>query len=219
MNIRKIVDLSIPITSATPIYPGDPVPDIKPAAEIERDGYQVTSLAIGSHTGTHVDAPFHFQKHGERIDQSSLTKFMGRGVVLNVSDKQPGEEISLKDVSNQIDQIKAGDIVLFHTGWSQYLGTDLYFNHPYLSPKLIYPLLNKGATTFFIDALNVDPPDGLAFPVHEAITELNGIIGENFCNFDQVDFPDPWIIALPLKLKDLDGSPVRAVAIDMVKQI
>lgn len=203
------------MTADTPIYPGDPVPDIKPAAELDKDGYQVTALSIGSHTGTHVDAPFHFQKQGERIDESSLTKFMGPGVVLDVTGKQPGEEIILQDVAESLDQIRAGDIVLFHTGWPQYLGTDTYYHHPYLSVKIINRLLDKGVTTFFIDALNVDPPDGSAFPVHEAITSVNGIIGENFCNFDQIDFANPLIIAFPLRLQGLDGSPVRAVAVEM----
>lgn len=215
MLIKRIVDLSIPITESTPIYPGDPAPDIKPAAELDKDGYQVTSLNIGSHTGTHVDAPFHFQKEGERIDQSSLTKFMGRGIVLDVTGKQPGEEITLQDVENQIDGVAKGDIVLFHTGWTQYIGSETYFNHPYLSTEIINILLNKGVTTFFIDALNVDPPDGSSFLVHEAITGVNGIIGENFCNFDKIDFPNPLIVALPLRLEGLDGSPVRAVAVEM----
>lgn len=213
--IKKIVDLSIPISIETPIYPGDPVPAIRPAAELGKDGFQVTSISIGSHTGTHVDAPFHFQKSGERIDESSLAKFIGRGVVLDFTNKEPGEMISFKDAEEQINQVSPGDIVLFHTGWSKYLGKEDYYNHPYLSVEVVHALLSKGVKTFFIDALNVDPPDGSSFLVHEAITKVNGIIGENFSNFDQIDFKNPWIIALPLRLKGLDGSPVRAIAIDM----
>ena len=215
MNFKQIIDLSIPITSATPIYPGDPKPDIHPAAELDKDGYQVTQLNIGSHTGTHVDAPFHFQKEGERIDQSSLTKFMAPGLVIDVTGKEPGEEITMSDVQDQIEQVIPGTIVLFHTGWSKHAESELYFRHPYLSVDIINDLLEKGVTTFFIDALNVDPPDGSAFPVHEAITSVNGIIGENFCNFEKIDFDNPLIIALPLKLEGLDGSPVRAVAVEV----
>ncbi|TLS38729.1 cyclase family protein [Pseudalkalibacillus caeni] len=205
----------MPITTETPVYPGDPVPNITPAAELAKDGYQVTSLNIGSHTGTHVDAPYHFQQEGDRIDESDLVKFMGRGVVLDVRGKKPGEEITFADVAEQLENIRSENIVLFQTGWSQFIGTETYFNHPYLSVEIITHLLEKGVRTFFIDALNVDPPDGSAFPVHDAITGVNGIIGENFCNFDKIDFPDPLIIALPLKLQGLDGSPVRAVAVEM----
>ncbi|MCA0172183.1 cyclase family protein [Bacillus sp. RAR_GA_16] len=216
MKFKQIIDLSIPITLETPIYPGDPKPDIHPAAELDKDGYQVTQLNIGSHTGTHVDAPFHFQKEGERIDQSSLTKFMAPGLVIDVTGKEPGEEIRMSDVEDQIEHVAPGTIVLFHTGWSKHAGSETYFNHPYLSVTIINDLLKKGVTTFFIDALNVDPPDGTAFPVHEAITSVNGIIGENFCNFDKIEFENPLIIALPLKLEGLDGSPVRAVAVEVI---
>ncbi|WP_347548578.1 cyclase family protein [Pseudalkalibacillus hwajinpoensis] len=215
MNFKQIIDLSILINSETPIYPGDPKPDIHPAAELDKDGYQVTQLYIGSHTGTHVDAPFHFQKEGERIDQSSLTKFMAPGLVIDVTGKKPAEQITMDDVADQIESVVPGTIVLFHTGWSKHIGTETYFEHPYLSVDIINSLLDKGVTTFFIDALNVDPPDGSAFPVHEAITSVNGIIGENFCNFDQINFASPLIIALPLKLEGLDGSPVRAVAVEV----
>ncbi|MDQ0482538.1 cyclase family protein [Guptibacillus hwajinpoensis] len=215
MNFKKIIDLSIPITNETPVYPGDPKPDIHPAAELDQDGYQVTQLNIGSHTGTHVDAPFHFQKEGERIDQSSLTKFMAPGLVIDVTGKAPAQQITMDDVADQIESVVPGTIVLFHTGWAKHIGTETYFEHPYLSVDIINSLLDKGVTTFFIDALNVDPPDGSDFPVHEAITSVNGIIGENFCNFDQIDFANPLIISLPLKLEGLDGSPVRAVAVEV----
>ncbi|MDP4552598.1 cyclase family protein [Alkalihalobacillus macyae] len=215
MNFKQIIDLSIPINNETPAYPGDPKPNIHPAAEIDKDGYQVTQLNIGSHTGTHVDAPFHFQKEGERIDQSTLTKFMAPGLVIDVTGKAPAEQITMDDVAEQIESVVPGTIVLFHTGWAKHIGTETYFEHPYLSVDIINSLLDKGVTTFFIDALNVDPPDGSAFPVHEAITLVNGIIGENFCNFDQIDFANPLIIALPLKLEGLDGSPVRAIAVEV----
>ncbi|WP_408008203.1 cyclase family protein [Pseudalkalibacillus sp. A8] len=213
MLIKKIVDLSIPITSDTPIYPGDPKPTIKTAAEIDKHGYQVSEILFGSHTGTHVDAPFHFQKNGEKIDQSDLFKFIGNGVVIDVTGKHSGEEIGFTDVEKDLDELDKGKIALFHTGWSKYLGSEKYFQHPYVGATVIELLIDRGVRTFFIDALNVDPPNGSTFSAHEAITSVNGIIGENFCNFEEIDFPDPLIIALPLRFTGLDGSPVRAVAV------
>ncbi|MDO6657760.1 cyclase family protein [Anaerobacillus sp. 1_MG-2023] len=215
MNFKKIIDLSIPVNNDTPVFPGDPKPNIYPVAEHDKDGYQVTQMNIGTHTGTHLDAPFHFQKDGDPIDQSSLMKVMGPGHVIDVTGKEPGEQITLNDVAHQIDSIVPGTIALFHTGWSKHLRTQTYFNYPYLSVEIINTLLEKGVTTFFVDALNVDQPGGSTFPVHEAITSNNGIIGENLCNLDQIDFENPLIIALPLKLEGLDGSPVRAVAVEV----
>ncbi|MCQ6267816.1 cyclase family protein [Fictibacillus sp. WQ 8-8] len=213
--IKQMIDLSIPIATDTPIYPGDPKPQIKPATEIDKDGYQVSEILFGSHTGTHVDAPFHFQKNGQTIDQSDLMNFLGTGLVIDVTGKDDGEKIDMSDVEKDLARLEDEKIVLFHTGWSAYRGTEKYFRHPYICVKVIERLLEMGIRTFFIDALNIDPPDGTAFPAHEAITGVNGIIGENFCSFDQIDFPKPLIIALPLRLTGLDGSPVRAVAIEL----
>lgn len=215
MNIKKIIDLSIPVHNETPVFPGDPKPNIYPVAEHDKDGYQVTQMNICTHTGTHLDAPFHFQKQGDAIDQLNLTNVMGPGRVIDVTGKEPGEQITFSDVADQIESILPGTIALFHTGWSKLIGSETYFNYPYLSVDVINALLEKGVTTFFIDALNVDQPGASNFPIHEAISSKNGIIGENFCNLDQIDFENPLIIALPLKLEGLDGSPVRAVAVEV----
>jgi kynurenine formamidase len=214
MNIKKIVDLSMPITSQTPVYPGDPNPHIEPAATFAENSYHVSRLVLGSHTGTHVDAPFHFREDGLRIDEVPLTYFLGKGIVIDVTEKNDGEAVTLDDVNAYLPRLEPGKIVLFHTGWSQYARTERYFRHPYIAIDVIQAMLERGIRTFFIDALNIDPPDGSSFPVHEAITAVNGVIGENFTNFDKIDFTDPYIIALPLYLQESDGSPVRAVAVE-----
>ncbi|HZG59208.1 MAG TPA: cyclase family protein [Anoxybacillus sp.] len=216
MKIKKIVDLSMPITPQTPIYPGDPKPDIEPITTFHQEGYHVSRLTLGSHTGTHVDAPFHFRQDGERIDEVPLSKFIGKGVVINVTDKEECQAITVDDVKPYLNKLTPGVIALFHTGWSKYVSEDKYFRHPYISIEVVQAMIDRGIRTFFIDALNIDPPDGSAFPAHEAITSVNGVIGENFINFEKIDFADPYIIAFPLCLPGVDGSPVRAVAVEFV---
>lgn len=216
MKYTKIVDLTIPLTNNTPIYPGDPVPLIQQAASISQDGYNVSTLELGSHTGTHVDAPYHIISEGNRMDEAPLEQFMGEGVVIDVRGKKAGTAITLSDIEPFLTKVNPGIIVLFHTGWSHYTDSEEYYNHPYIELEVIETLLKQGVHTFFIDALNIDPPDGSSFLCHEAITAANGIIGENFTNFDQIDFEHPFIIALPLKLAGIDGSPVRAVALKTV---
>ncbi|WP_425389013.1 cyclase family protein [Domibacillus iocasae] len=216
--IQKIIDLSIPVTAQTPVYPGDPKPAVHPAAQIERDGYNVSSLQMGSHTGTHVDAPFHFNQHGKTIDQIPLSQVMGEGLVLDVTGKEAGEEITMEDVKHYEKQIRPGLIILFYTGWSRYIGNELYFQHPYISPAVIEWLLDKGISTFFIDAINIDPPDGSSFKCHELIMGADGVIGENFTHFEEITFLRPFIICLPLLMPGLDGSPVRAAALEWVSE-
>lgn len=213
MNIKKLIDLSMPLTSQTPVYPGDPKPHLEPIATFSADGYHVSRLVLGSHSGTHVDAPFHFCEHGWRLDDVPLTYFLGRGVVIDATGKTEGEAVTMTDAAVYMPKLSPGTIVLFHTGWSSYVGTERYFRHPYVAPDVIEAMLERGVRTFFIDALNIDPPDGSSFRAHELILGANGVIGENFANFDQIDFDDPYIIALPLSLPGCDGSPVRAVAV------
>ncbi|WJP99076.1 cyclase family protein [Geobacillus stearothermophilus] len=213
MIIQKLIDLTMPITAQTPVYPGDPKPKIEPAATFAQDGYHVSRLVLGSHSGTHVDAPFHFCEHGWRLDDVPLTYFLGRGAVINATGKAEGEAVTMADAAPYIPKLSPGTIVLFHTGWSQYAGTKRYFSHPYVAPEVIEAMLGRGVRTFFIDALNIDPPDGSSFHAHELILGANGVIGENFVNFERIDFDDPYIIALPLSLPGCDGSPVRAVAV------
>jgi kynurenine formamidase len=216
-EVVDIVDLSMEIKGDTPVYPGDPIPKIKSAANISEDGYNVSHLDIGSHTGTHVDAPFHFQEKGLMIDEIDLNRFVGNGIIIDVTHKLEKEAIMLDDVAGYLPKIKSGTIVLFKTGWSKYANEKRYFDHPYIHLEVINKLLESGVRTFLIDALNIDPPDGSSFAGHDAITNVNGIIGENLTNLEAIDFLDPFIMALPLKLKGGDGSPVRAVAIRFKK--
>ncbi|RST77612.1 cyclase family protein [Siminovitchia acidinfaciens] len=215
MEFKRIVDLTLPLDNNIPIFPGDPEPNVRPATTIEKHGYNTSHLDIGSHTGTHVDAPFHFRKEGKTIDRLPLESFIGEGVLIPATNKKSGEAITVEDAAPYFDKLGPGKVVLFHTGWTKYLEEEEYFNHPYVDIEVIVKMLELGVRTFFIDALNIDPPNGEQFPAHEAITVVNGIIGENFTNFDQITFNKPLIIALPLKVANGDGSPVRAVAMEI----
>lgn len=215
MKVKKIIDLTIPISDKTPIYPGDPTPSITRIKNFDPDGYHLSLLKMGAHTGTHVDAPYHFFEDGKKISEIPLQQFMGRGILFDVRGKEKARAITLEDVKEKIEKSSEDDIALFLTGWSEHLGTDLYFEHPYLDSALIQDLLGRGIKTFFIDALSIDPPDGSSFAGHDAILGANGVIGENLTNLEKIDFVNPLIVALPLKIDDCDGSPVRAVAIEL----
>jgi len=215
MKIKKIIDLTYPINEKTPIFPTDPEISVKPWSTFEKDGYSVHSIRFGSHSGTHVDSPFHFFADAPTIDQMPLERFIGTGVLFDVRRKEKGEAITLEDVKNHLEELAPGKIALFMTGWNQYAGSPLYFHHPYLDPALVDEILAKGVRAVFIDALSIDPPDNRSFYGHEKILGVSGVIAENLTNLEQIDFPEPLIIALPLKLQGVDGSSVRAVAIEM----
>lgn len=220
MKIVRVVDLSHSINAQTQVYPGDPEPRLAIHATIAKDGFNLLSLQMGSQTGTHVDAPYHFDESTEKIDELPLERFLGRGVLLRATGLAPRSEITWELIEAEAQQLRPGDVALIHTGWSKHFGTQEYFNHPYLSAEACQQLLDKGVLVFGIDAINIDetPNDdnpGVGFPCHHLIAKRAGVISENLCNFDEITFLDPLISLLPLKLEGADGAPVRAVAIQV----
>ena len=220
MKIIRVVDLSHPVTEATQVYPGDPVPHLEQHSTIEKDGFNLVSITMGSQSGTHVDAPFHFDESGKRIDELDLQLFVGPAVVLDCGDLSSREEITIESLGDQLKQIQPGDIALFKTRWSRFYGTDEYFNNPYLNAELVEHLINLGVLTFGLDAINIDEtPDeshaGVGFPAHHIIASAGGVICENLTNLDAIDFDRPFVSLLPMKFIAIDGAPVRAVAMEV----
>jgi len=83
MHLNDVIDLSVPRGASTALYPGDPAVVLRPHATIERDGYNLLELSLGSQSGTHVDAPFHFLESGARVDELPLERFAGPAVIVD----------------------------------------------------------------------------------------------------------------------------------------
>lgn len=220
MEIVRVIDLSRAITAETVVYPGDPVPHIAQHATIAKDGFNLVSVQMGSQSGTHVDAPFHFDNDTETIDEIPLQRFVGRGVVLRCDGVGARERITLDSVRSDAERARAGDIVLVHTGWAKHYGDPAYFDNPYLDAELVSFLLDRDVRTIGLDALNIDetPDDdhpGVGFPAHHLIAKVGGVICENLCNLESIDFADPLVSLLPMKFVGIDGAPVRAVAMEV----
>ncbi len=213
MKIKKIVDLSQQIHEQTQVYPGDPQPDFQPIATIERDGYNLLQVCMGSQSGTHADAPYHFAKEGKTIEECDLSLFVGEGIIIPVLGKQPREPITLEEICPYLSQMTPGKIVVLHTGWSDYNGTDQYFSHPYLSVEAAQAMLDRGIRTFALDTISIDDTGSNEYPVHHMIARDGGVIIENLTNLAAIDFPQPFFSLLPIKLSGADGAPMRAVAI------
>jgi kynurenine formamidase len=213
-----VIDLSVPLDAATQTYPGDPAVRLTQHATIERDGFNLMAVAMGSQSGTNVDAPFHFDATGARIDEVPLELFVGTGVLIDARGKGPREQITVADV--EPGAWSPGRIAVLHTGWSAHYGTPAYFDHPYLSAEACAWLLERGVRTICLDTLNIDetPDDahpGVGFPCHLLVAAIGGIVVENLTNLEAVDFGEPLISVLPLRLTGADGGPTRAVAIDL----
>lgn len=221
MRVQRIVDLSVPVDAGTVVYPGDPAPRLSVHSTIERDGFNLLDVTMGSQSGTHVDAPYHFEEEASPIDGVDLNLFMGPAVVVDATGLGPRGVIDREHVRPVVDRLGPGVIVLLHTGWSRHYGEPAYFEHPYLDADACAWMLELGVRAFCVDAINLDetPDDGhpgVGFPVHHLIARAGGIIGENFTNLERVDWDDLFVCCLPIALTGADGAPVRAVALQLV---
>ncbi len=211
----RVVDLSHPLNDATPIYPGDPAPHIFTATTVAGEGYNLSHVHIGTQTGTHIDAPFHFRDDGATIDRMALDMTVGPAVVVAVPDKQPGETITLADLEAHRASLRPGIIALFCTGWYSHAGTETFFRHPYLEASAGHALLDAGVTTIAIDTLNADFTGGEEFPIHEMFAAAGGLIAENLAGTAALTAGvEPLLLLLPLNIVGCDGAPVRAVALE-----
>lgn len=218
MRVTRLVDLSVPVDAGTQVFPGDPVFTSHPHATVASDGFAVQAISMGSQTGTHVDAPFHFDPDGARIDQLDLGLFAGPGLLLDVRGRAPRSRLTWADLGEPA--VDPGTVVLLRTGWSAHYGTPAYFDHPFLDADAARRLLDAGVRTIGLDAPNLDltPTDddpGEGYPVHHLVAAVGGVICENLTALDAVDFPDPFVSLLPLRLTGADGAPVRAVAMEL----
>ena len=223
MKINRLVDLSVVVGGATQVYPGDPVPEFAVHATIAQDGFNLLRVQLGSQTGTHVDAPYHFVETAPRIDAIPLDRFVGTGVIVDATGLGPRGRITWEHLAPVAHLLAPGAIVLLKTGWSAHYGTETYFENPFLDAGACRHMIDAGVRTFGIDAMNIDEtPDGAhpgeGFPVHHLIAAVDGIIAENLTNLAAIDFDDPFISLLPLAFEGADGAPVRAVAMQVESQ-
>lgn len=207
-------DLSHPIADGMMVYPGDPGVHLAPALELERDGAAVTALELGSHTGTHVDAPSHTVAGGRTMADVSLDELVGDALVLHLDGAVgDGETYGLDEFGDLPERVPA--IVVVDTGWWRHFGTERALRHPSLAPHAARELVARGMRVLAVDTLSPDPTDAAgttSFPVHEVVLGGDGLIVENVAALEGV--PSRVRIGFfPLRLGG-DGAPVRAVAFD-----
>ena len=185
-----IVDLSMPLSDETPVYPDDPPISVRLWAVIDRDGYYMNVLKMGEHSGTHVDAPAHFIPGGKTIDEMPLESFIGEGIVIDVRNGEG--KVGLEEIP---DDTYYGKIVLFLTEGRE------------LSPEVALFLVAEGVKAIGTDAMSIGDEAvhrillSEEVPIFENLTNLEKLLGKNFT-----------FLAFPLKIEGGSGSPVRAVA-------
>lgn len=215
MHGRELVDLSHPLsTSHISIYPDDPPFSCVPHASIASDGCNVRRISLGSHTGTHIDAPSHFIPDGASIDQLPLSLLTGPVVLVDLTHKKDREPITWDaDIAAYSDQLKPGTILLLHTGYSQYWSTPKYIAHPYLTRDAAERIIQAGVKVIGIDAFSPDETSASSdYAAHHIILGAGGVIAENLTNLEALRGRSAVVCLFPLNVDGSDGAPVRAHA-------
>ena len=210
----KVIDLTQTIEERMPVYPGTEGPRLEPASTYERDGFRETLLTLYSHTGTHMDAPAHLFPDRTTLDGFPASQFLGKGLVVDCREFQPGEEISMSKIQAVRDLADQAEFLLFLTGWGRFWGKEEYFGeYPVISREICEYVLQSGKKGVGFDTIGIDPVADSGLTRHRLLFAQEVVVIENLKNLELVGSELFWFAALPMKYQDADGAPVRAVAL------
>lgn len=208
----KILDLTHEIDDQMPAYPGTHIPKIQNTTVFEKDGYREKILNITGHTGTHIDSPAHMLDSGKTIDDMEISYFCGDAVVFNLDKKNHSQ--LLDKVEKYLAENLNIKFMLFYTGWSDFWGKKEYYeNYPVIPGTLAEITARSSLNGIGIDAPSVDEIQSNTYPLHNLFFKSGKIIIENLKNLNELIDKEFQFFCFPLKIKQGDGSPVRAVAL------
>jgi len=209
------IDLTLTISKNLPTFPGSPKPEFIPWHTIDKNGYNLELLFFSSHSGTHIDAPFHFIKNGKKIHEIPVDRLLTDAILIKLKKKE-NQAITKNDIikfEKKYGIIQKNATIIFATGWQKNLQSKYYFEkNPGLSVSAARYLAFKKINLVGIDSPSIDLGNEKQFSVHQILAKNNILIVENLSNLEKISNNPFKLIVLPLKLKDATGSPVRAIA-------
>lgn len=208
---KKVIDLTLPINNKMSGV------SIEPAKIFSVDGWNATTLHLYSHSGTHMDAPLHFEVNEQTIDELPTERLISEAWIVDLRRLKPKAIIEISDLDFITKDFQAGQSIILHTGWSKRLGTPAYRDDlPRISSDLAHWLGEKG-----VNILGVEPPSVAdvnnmveVTEIHNILMKNNIIIVEGLCNLEQITKSKVTLIALPLKVEGGDGAPSRVIALE-----
>jgi len=205
-----VVDLTHAMQTGMPIFPGDEPVNIRRTHFVNKDGFAQTLLTTNTHAGTHVDVAAHLFADAPGLDWLGPDNFTGWGAVVDLT-SLASPFIDQSDLA-ELAQIEALDFVLLHTGWDSHWKTDQYFEG--------YPSLTETACRFLgglqlkgvgLDTPSPDPANSTDLRAHNALLNHGLVVVENLCNIGELPKEGFVFSCLPLRIRDGEASPVRAV--------
>jgi arylformamidase len=203
----RVIDISVPNGPRQHVYPGDPPPRVEQAKAIARgDVCNVSLLTMGSHTGTHVDAPYHFIDGAPRLGEVPLDRMVGEALVVDLRGRAVVDAAALAAAP-----LREDDILLCRTDNSERWAADTFqTDFTYLTLDAAALLVERGVRAVGIDYLSIEEFGSADFPVHHRLLGAGVFVIEGL-DLRGVDPGRYTLVCLPLKFADLDGAPARAV--------
>jgi len=203
----RVIDISVPNGPSQHVYPGDPAPRVEQAKAIGRgDVCNVSLLTMGSHTGTHVDAPHHFIDGGPRLGEVALDRMVGEALVVDLRGRAAVDAAALADAP-----LRAGDILLCHTDNSErWAAPNFQTDFTYLTLDAARLLVERGVRAVGIDYLSIEQFGSSDFPVHHCLLGAGVFVIEGL-DLRGAEPGRYTLVCLPLRFPELDGAPARAV--------
>jgi kynurenine formamidase len=213
------VDLTHPIRHGMLSFPSPnhPSPEVTVLARHETDGRMTRRLHLGTHTGTHLDAPLHFLPAGEPVEAIALARLIGPAHVADLSDFGALEEVSRAALERALDGAPRHPRLLLRFDWSRRFGDlSFYSRSPYLSEDACSWLLDAGIDVLGMDTPSPDDPrhargSASDSPNHRLLLGAGVVLLEYLTNLDRLG-AEVFLVALPLPIEGGDGAPMRAIA-------
>ncbi|MEE9610601.1 MAG: cyclase family protein [Desulfatiglandales bacterium] len=214
----KVIDLSLPISRDLPLW------KVEVSSDFPKHCYRSSTVKMRVHTATHMDSPLHYIEGGKAIDEIPLEMTMGMASLVDLSYKGENEGITPLDLENNGEHIEEGDFVLLRTDWPDKMWGNMEFwrKAPYLTMEGAQWLAEKKPKAvgcdfpqdYVIREMENREPEIDEFVVHH-IFLTRGILNiEYLTNLKSIKRKRVKFMAIPLKLKGVEGSPVRALAIE-----
>lgn len=204
----KTIDVTVPLSTAVPTFPGDPPFALEPTHSIEGgEPYNVTRLVFGAHSGTHVDAPSHFIAGGGTVDELPLEILIGKARVLDLRGREAIDRADLEALDLR-DDLR----ILFKTRMSGQLrnGTPFQPDFVYLTPEGARYLVDAGIKLVGIDYLSIEKFGSRDFAAHHALLGAGVVVLEGL-DLTAAEAGDYDMTCLPLPVVGGDGAPARVV--------
>lgn len=205
--MARILDVTVPLSAEVLVYPGDPAFSLEPTHEIAKGApYNLARLSLGTQTGTHVDAPYHFMADGATVDQLPLEILLGKARVVELMARERVDRPDLEALDLR-DDLR----LLFKTRMSgQMLRPQFQEEHVYFTEDAATYLVQAGIKLVGIDYLSFEKPGSLEFPAHHALLQAGVVIVEGL-DLSEAEAGEYDLVCLPLRVVGADGAPARVL--------